>query len=488
MPISFNTIPSNLRVPFAYVEFDNTRAVQGSAQQVYKGLIAGLKLSGGTANLNQPYLVTSASQAKTLFGTGSMAAKMAEKWLANNSFTQLSVIAIAEPGAGVQAAATITVTGPATAQGSAEILIGDQKVSVAIASGDTANTIAASINAAINADSELPVTSSVSTNVVTMTVRHKGVHGNELTAQVNYYEGEALPTGVSLAITAFTAGTLAPDISDLITAMGEEQYNIIAFPFTDAASLTDLEAELLDRWGGIRQNDGFAFCAKNLSQSALITFGDGRNSQFVSMMGAYKVPTSTWEFAAGIAGLVAFHASIDQPRPLQTLQLTNVLPPKLTERLTLEERNLLLYDGISTFYVNPSGNVALERVITMYQENTFGAPDTSYLNIENMLNLSYLRFDWRTYILNKYPRHKLADDGTRFGPGQPVVTPNLIKAEAITKFRDWESQGRVENFDQFKEDLIVERNVLDRDRLDIYLPPDLINQLRVTATQIGFRL
>lgn len=486
--LSFNTIPSNLRVPFAYVEFDNTNAVQGSAQQVYKGLVTGHKLSGGSANLNQPYLVTSAAQARTLFGEGSMLARMIEKWLTNNSFTALWAVALAEPGAGVQATATITVTGPATAQGSAEILVGDQKVSVAIASGDTANTIAAAINAAINAKASLPISSTVLSNVVTMTVKHKGVYGNELIAQVNYYEGETLPSGVSLAITAFASGTLAPDISDLITAMGEEQYNIIAFPFTDAASLSDLEAELSDRWGGIRMNDGFAFCAKNDTQSNLITFGDSRNSPFVSMMGAYKVPTPTYEFAAGIAGVVAFHASIDQPRPLQTLEVRDVLAPKLTERLTLQERNLLLYDGISTFYVNPSGNVALERVITMYQENPFGAPDTSYLNIENMLNLSYLRFDWRTYILNKYPRHKLANDGTRFGPGQPVVTPNLIKAEAITKFRDWESQGRVENFDQFKEDLIVERNSLDSDRLDIYLPPDLINQLRVTATQIGFRL
>lgn len=486
--MTFNTIPTNLRVPFAYVEFDNTNAVQGSAQQVYKGLVTGIKLAAGTANNNQPYLVTSAAQAKTLYGEGSMIARMLEKWLKNNAFTQLWAISIAEPAAGVKALATITVTGPATAQGSAEILIGDQKVSVAIDSGDTANDIAAAINTAINALDSLPVTSAVVDNVVTMTVQHKGVFGNELIAQVNYYEGEALPTGVGLAFSAFASGTLAPDISDLIAAMGEEQYNIIAFPFTDAASLTDLEAELSDRWGGVRQNDGFAFSAKNADQSTLITFGDSRNSPFVSMMGAYKVPTPTWEFAAGVAGVVAFHASIDQPRPLQTLEVKDVLPPKLTERLTLTERNLLLYDGISTFYVNPNGLVALERVITMYQENAFAAPDTSYLNIENMLNLSYLRFDWRTYILNKYPRHKLANDGTRFGPGQPVVTPNLIKAEAITKFRDWESQGRVENFDQFKEDLIVERDNLDSDRLNIYLPPDLINQLRVTATQIGFRL
>lgn len=91
-------------------------------------------------------------------------------------------------------------------------------------------------------------------------------------------------------------------------------------------------------------------------------------------------------------------------------------------------------------------------------------------------------------MLNKYPRHKLADDGTRFGAGQAVITPKIGKAEAIAKFREWEELGLVENADQFKRDLIVERNATDRNRLDFMLPPDLINQALVFGTQIGFLL
>jgi len=99
-----------------------------------------------------------------------------------------------------------------------------------------------------------------------------------------------------------------------------------------------------------------------------------------------------------------------------------------------------------------------------------------------------IRHDWRDYIRRKYPRHKLANDGTRFAPGQSVATPNLIKAEAVAKFREWEELGLVENFEQFKADLIVERSPTDPNRLDVLMPPDVINGLRVLATKIQFRL
>ena len=88
--------------------------------------------------------------------------------------------------------------------------------------------------------------------------------------------------------------------------------------------------------------------------------------------------------------------------------------------------------------------------------------------------------------MTKFPRHKLADDGTRFGAGQAVLTPKTAKAEALAKFSEWEERGLVENAEQFRNDIIVERNRQNPNRLDFMLPPDLINQLMVTAAQIGF--
>jgi phage tail sheath gpL-like len=51
-----------------------------------------------------------------------------------------------------------------------------------------------------------------------------------------------------------------------------------------------------------------------------------------------------------------------------------------------------------------------------------------------------------------------------------------------------EELGLVEGFDQFKADLVVERDALDANRLNFLLPPNLINQLVVTAAKVQFRL
>jgi len=102
--------------------------------------------------------------------------------------------------------------------------------------------------------------------------------------------------------------------------------------------------------------------------------------------------------------------------------------------------------------------------------------------------LSYLRYDIRTYFAVKYPDYKVANDGTRFGAGQPVLTPKVAKAECLARFAKWEDKGLVENISQFKEDLIVERDPENTGRLNISLPTDLVNQLRQVAIQIGYRL
>ena len=491
MTIGFNQIPTNNRLPFVFVEFNNTNAIQGAALKKFRALLLGQKLAGGSAAADTPVRLTSTAQAKSIFGDGSMLHHMAEKWFLNNKTTELWAIPLADNGAGVAATGTLTFTGPATGAGAINLYVAGRKISVAVAAADSVTTIAAAVAAAINAKPQLGITAAAALGVVTMTYMHKGLVGNEIDVRLNYFEGEALPAGVGCTIVALgglAAGTLDPDLTAAIAAMGDTQYDVIAFPYSDAANLTAFEAELADRFGPSRQIDGVAFAAKNAAFGALATLGDSRNSPHFSISHCYKHPSGPHQFAAAIASVAAFYGAIDPARPFQTLPVVGELPPLEMDKLTASERNLLLFDGIATNTVDAGGIVRVERLITTYQENALGADDPSYLDVNSMMTLSYLRYDFRTYFLNKYPRHKLANDGTRFGAGQPVMTPALGRAEAIAKFRDWEELGLVEDFEDFKAELIVERNVLDVNRLDFLLPPNLINALISTAAQIDFRL
>jgi phage tail sheath gpL-like len=487
-PISFNSIPANNRLPFIFVEFDNTNAVQGPSLIAYRALLIGQKLTGGSAVADVPVRVTSEAQAKTLFGEGSMLHHMCAKWFANNKSTEMWCMPLVDNGAGVAASGTLTFTGPASAAGAINLYVAGRSISVAVAAADSATTIAAAVAAAITANPQLGLTASANLGVVTYTYVHKGIMGNEIDVRLNYFEGEALPAGVGCTVVAPTGGTLNPVLATAISNMGETWYHILACAYTDAVSLTALEAELTSRFGPTRQIDGMAFCAKNVDFAALTSFGAGRNSPHVSVSSCYKHPTHPAQFAAAVASVAALYGNIDPARPFQTLPVAGELPALEVDRFTNEERNLLLFDGISTNNVDAGGVVRLERLITMYQENPLGADDPSYLDVTTLLTLSYLRYDFRNYFLLKYPRHKLADDGTRYGAGQAVITPKVARAEAIAKFRDWEELGLVENFEQFKEELIVERNVSDRNRLDFMLPPDIINQLITVAAKISFIL
>lgn len=490
MTISFNDVPSNLRVPFVTAEFDASRASQGPALLAYRALLIGQKIAGGSAVADSLHRVTRADDVIPLAGRGSMLHRMAIAYFASNRVTETWIGVLADNGAGVAATGTITFTGPATANGTIALYLGGELVSVGVLSGDAATAVATAAAAAINADADLPITAAAVGAVVTWTFRHKGLSGNAYDVRHSFADGQALPAGVTVAIVAGSGGTTSPVLTSLIANMGDSWFHVWAHPYTDATSLTALEAELVSRSGPMRMIDALAITAATGTFSTLASLGNTRNSQhslIVAQPGINPL-TPPMEFAAEVAGIMAQYGAADPARPFQTLVMAHAQAPAETDLFDLTERNLLLFDGIATTGAAVGGVVALERMITTYRLGPSTAPDDAYLDATTLLTLQYLRYSFRVRFKSKYPRHKLGSDGTRFGPGQKVMTPKLGKAEALGWFREMEGLGLVENFDQFRADLVVERNATDPNRLDLLLPPDLINQLIVTAGQIQFRL
>lgn len=496
MSISFNQIPANLRVPLFYAEMDNSQA--GYFTQNKRTLLIGQKLAAGAGAVNTPLLVASSDQAKQLFGVGSMLARMHQTYRQQDSFGEVWCIAVADAGAGVAATGTITVTGPATGAGTINVYVAGQRVQVGVAAADSANAIASAINTAINAATDLPVTSTVATNVVTLTCRWKGATGNDIQIGDSFRGqagGEALPAGVSLAYTGsgfLATGATNPTLtSGAIAAMGEEEYDYIVHPYTDTTSLDAIDAELNDttgRWAYNRQVYGHAYSALRGNLATLQAAGVLRNGQHHTIAGVdLDTPSPVWEYAAAYAGANAAALNVDVARPTQTLPLNGILVPRPGKRFLWNERQVLLNYGIATSFVS-GGVLRVERAITTYQRNTWNQPDPSYLDSETMHTSAHVIRFLRSRITQKYPRHKLADDGTRFGAGQAIVTPNVIRGELVAAYSDLELDGIVENGEAFRAALIVERNANNPNRLDVLLPPDYVNQLRIFAMLNQFRL
>ncbi len=489
MAISFNSVPPANRTPFTFVEFDNAGANQGPTLKKYRAVLFGQKLAAGTAVANTLLRITSVAQARLAAGAGSMLAHMFELWFKANPLTEVFMMPLTDDGAGVAATSTLTFAGTATAAGTISLYVAGRPIRVGVSLGDTAAAIATALAAAINANSDYPVTAAAVGAVVTLTYKHKGTAGNGVDVRLNYYnDAELLPVGITCAVVGMANGATDPSLVAAISNLGETQFDVIGHPYTGAQSLTALENELADRWGPIRQNDGRAITFKSETLNNLATLGGTRNSPHSLIFGGEKFPSAPYEIAASLAGVTAYYLNIDPARPLQTLPLPGILPPADGDRFLMAENNTLLFSGIATLFVDDGGVVRIQRAITTYRKSPLGADDPSYLDITTLATLSYLRYDFRTFWMNKYPRHKLANDGTRFGAGQAVMTPKIGKAEAISKFRDWEELGLVEGFDQFKNSLIVERNISDPNRLDFFMAPDLMNALVVTGVKIGFLL
>ncbi len=492
MTVPFNNIPQNLRVPLFYAEMDNSAA--GYFQVSQRALLVGQKLAAGTGIANKPVIVASESNAIALCGRGSMLARMFNFYRANDLLGEIWLMPLDEPPAGVVATGTIAFAGTATAAGTLSLWIAGQRVQTAVASGDASTAVATAVAAAVNAALDLPVTASVATSTVTLTCRWKGDTGNDITIISNYRGAagnEITPAGITPTITAMASGTGAPVLTTAIAAMGDDEYDFVVMPFTDTTSLDALKTEMNDtagRWSYARQVYGHVYSAKRGILSALTTFGGARNDQHATVAAIEaNVPTPCWEYAAAYGARNAVYIKADPARPTQTGELTNVLPALAGQRFTLTERQSLLNYGVATSYFG-GGAVRIERAVTTYQKNTWGQSDPSYLDSETLHTSTYVLRYLRQRITSKYARHKLANDGTRFGEGSAIVTPSIVKGELIAAYRDLEENGIVENANAFKAALIVERPTTDPNRLDVLFAPDYINQLRIFAVLAQFRL
>lgn len=487
--VTFNTIPASTRTPAVRIEFDGSRAQGAPSPTQFAALLIGQKRSAGTVAELVPTVITREDQAAQFFGAGSMLQDMARAFLAQSPGAEITCVAIDDPSGGSAATGSVVFAASSPAAGSVAVWIGGRRYSVPVTTSSTASTLASALVSAIAADPASLVTASASTGTVTLTARHVGAAAGAIDIRHSHASDESLPAGVTVTVNAMSGGAGDVDLAEVVAALpAAKQYHVVACPYTDSTNLGVLKTELDSRAGQERQLTGLAFAATTGNFSTAQTLGNAHNSPWLSVMSVFASPSPVWAIAAAVAGAAAGSAAIDPARPFQTLPLVGIVAPKPSALFSRAEREILLTDGVATSVVNASGEVTIERLVTTYQTSPAGAADTAYLDATTVFTLDLIRRETSQVIRTKFPRHKLANDGTRFAPGQAVVTPSIVRAELVALATTWVDRGLVENIEGFKAGLIVQRNALDPSRLDVQMPPDLVNGLIVTAIQIQFRL
>ena len=505
MTVPFNTTPSNLRVPLFYAEIDPSRANTAPAAQTT--LLIGQMLGAGTYTPNLPIRAPSPAAVIAGAGFGSILAGMAAMYALNDPSAAIDVLPVSDAGGATAATNTITITGPATASGTLALYVAGVLVPVAVTVGDTATTIAANIVTAINtstgqavstmANCGLPVTATSAAGVVTITARNAGLCGNDIDVRINYRgsaAGEVTPAGVGVTIASpqCTGGATNPTITTALSNLADHPYDFIVVAATDSATLNALQSFLSDatgRWSPLMQLYGGVFAAMRNTAGSLATAGIARNDQHLEIVGFYDSPSPVWWWAAYFAALQAASLRNDPAQPVQSLSGLGLLAPPKQSRFPLTVRNsTLLYSGITTWTVSTGGVITIENAITTYVTNAQGSPDNSYLEVETLYTLVYVIRALKSMVQTKYARVKLAANGTRLSPNTNVVTPNTIRADIIAAYIALEEAGFVQQSDVFAANLIVEQNATNPNRVDVLWPGVLIDQLRVFASLIQFRL
>nr|DAP38480.1 MAG TPA: tail component [Caudoviricetes sp.] len=494
MAIGFSNIPAGdgIRVPLFYAEMDNSMA-NSATSEMRRLIIAQVNDNATADEIGKLTLLSSEEDAARIGGNGSMLESMMRIWRKNDPLGEVWCVPCKLTD-GTAASGKIAITGTATEAGLLSVYIGAELIQTTVTVGMTATEVGDALVSSITEEVTLPVTASNTTGTVTLTSKFKGVAGNDIKIELNRLgtsENQVTPSGLTAEVTAMSGGAGSPDMDDVGAAMGDEDFEFICMPWSDTTTLDAWKEIMCDesgRWSYVKQLFGHVYSVRRGTFANLCTEGQKRNDQHVTTFGMEDdIPNPMWEFVAAATARIAVFISADPARPTHTGTMVGISPAKATNRFDIQERNTLLKYGIATTNYT-GGNQQIDRAITTYQKNKSGAPDNSYLDSETMHTSAYVIDTLKIAITSKFARHKLGDDGNKYGSGQPVATPKSIRGELIAVYNKLVKKAICENVDKFAEALIVERDVDSPNRVNVLLPPDYVNQLRVFAVLNQFRL
>ena len=495
--IAFNNMPANIRTSLFFAEFNSgVPPYSGRSAQI----VIGHKTTGGTA-VNGILLPYGDSDPNVLFGAGSILSDMVQFARRHDPSGAIYVLPVAEPGGAVARVDTITFTGPATASGTFVRYLAGERISIPVASGDSATQIATRFRDAVNAGYVRfnrrmlwTVTATSTAGVVTLTSNHGGTVGNQFRVDTGLDGNETDPSGVTATVANPTAGAGDVDMSAALAYLNSNAGPWITSAF--AATTTILNATqtfLSDAGGGWSptvQKRAHYTTALSGSLSTLTSFGVARNDPHATVFGVQNFPHPLWCISAALNGVIArsknigasITEAIEISRPFQTLVLEGIRPPKSdVDRWSRSDRETLYNNGIAGSVVDAAGLVRLERIITTFQRSAYGSSDTTCLDLETLAQSMYIGAYLRQRIELTYPRCALMDDNPRNLQG--VVTPDSALNTCRHVWQELCDGGIGEKAELVKKYMRCERSG-DVNRLNFFLPADVVNQLRVFAANV----
>lgn len=469
--IAFDTIPSGIRKPGKHFEYNTKLAVRTLPTNEQSVLIVGQRTAEGATPALTPVDIFSGDQAATCFGAGSLAHIAAVAAMTANRYVALTVIALDDDKAAQPSKATVELTGTATTPGAYALFIGNERVNVAVNTGDTAAQVAARFEAQLKQLPELPVTAKATDAKLALTAKNKGAAGNGIVlsqlAQV---------AGVTAKITAFAGGLNDPDIAPALAAVFGAKYNLYATCWPTEASLTKLRTHLDSISGAMEQRPAVGVAGTSDTLSAATTLAGKIDSGRITLGWHRSSVCLPAQIAGAYAAVIA--SETDPARPLNTLALTGLDVTPITAHPGRTEQENALHNGVTPFEIGPGNTVQIVRSIMTYTKDAQGMDDPSLLDITTIRSLDFARKAWLQRVSLRFPREKLV----------AKKTPAKVRSELLDVAYKLEELEILQNVDEHKDQLICELDEQSVGQLNAALPAHVVAGLHVIAGRIDLIL
>ncbi len=500
--MDFDEIPYDWRQPATLLEVKPNYRRTSVAEWPEKPLIVGQKLASGSLAVGAIYEVTRWEEGMVLFGRGSVGAKMVEAYRKANKTQPLFVMALSDADGAVKATGTFTFVGAVSSSVVLRFKVGGIKVRFTALTTDDVSGMATKLAAAINDDPDVEVVATAAAGVVTCTARHGGEVGNEIDLRVDT-DAQPVPSGLTVTVAAMAGGSGNPDLQDVLDVITNTWFTSVATPWADVTNVTLLAEWLKTRYTATAKLDCHGFVFTRGTYGQLSTFGNLTNCPQLTCAGMKGMPETAYFFASSTMGVWNFHRTNDPARQLKSLVVPNVTAPAPADRFTEEEKNLLLYRGISTFDETSDNGVTIARLITTYKKSNLNFDDKAYLDIMVPATLSRIRYDWDRYLNLVYPRAKLVededlaafattatgtttDDDDDTASSSAVATPGRVLASWGARCKLYGSRVWIKDVAKTVKASAFQISATDKDRLESRQHLNIVGNLIVSAGSLEF--
>lgn len=430
-------------------------------------LCMGIRTSGGNLTVDTEIRrIYSREDANTAAGEGSQLARMCIKALKAQPNAELYALAVTEAGGGAAATITMLLATVPTSDGTIDVWIAGERISVSYASGTVIDTIGANLASRINAQPDCPFTASYNagTGTLTLTTRNVGVGQKDHIV----YQDLSASGGVTSTMTGSAVvntggavkgvragaagGTGTEDYTAALGAIGRQRYARIAIGTSDTtnaalvkttlATLAVVTTQVYDQ-----AIYGFNGTQANATTLAQTTLNDPR-SQVCAMRNSETHPS---EIAAGMAALRAATEGDDPVPDYDNADCSFWIAPtnKFDSDTWLpSEENALLNAGVTP--IKSENSVAkVVRAICTYCLNG-AVQDTRTLDIGDAVFPDYAVLDLQNLYIEFRQANKYAQDNpdTAAGELEPpagVAYPDLWVAQVKGRMTDWFKAGWIED-------------------------------------------